>query len=174
MPKTLFLLTGLFLLLIVPQTAYARITPEDILNDQREAYNQRIKNYSPQNKQKLEEFEKKIADFNKEKTNLLGELMERQGLILDEYIRRTGVDPRYETDGIKRNLENDVENTRYWLTYAHEAVAFQAAKVYVFNLTGQSNINRDINSTISQMYADLNGLRSKVIKSQKIILDLVD
>lgn len=84
------------------------------------------------------------------------------------------MDPRYETDGIKRNLENDVENTRYWLTYAHEAVAFQAAKVYVFNLTGQSNINRDINSTISQMYADLNGLRSKVIKSQKIILDLVD
>lgn len=161
------------LILILPSSSFARTTPEDIINAQKEVYNQRIKNYSPENQQRVTKASEKVALFNKEKTAYLGALMERQGEILDEYIYRTGADPRYATDGIKRNLENDVENARYWLTYAHEAVAYQAAKVYVINLTSEASIKGNINSTISSMEYDLNTLRGKVIKSQNIIKELV-
>lgn len=154
-------------------TSYARTTPADILNAQKDAYNQKLQSFSPAGKQKVEEFDKKVAKLNKDKTDYLENLLERQGQILEEYISRTGADPRYETDGIKRNLENDVENARYWLTYAHEAVAFQAAKVYIFNLTSEANMKSNINSTINALENDLSVLRGKVIKSQNIISDLV-
>ncbi len=50
-----------------------------------------------------------------------------QGGILDEFIRRKG-----EGAG--------TDKTRYWITYAHEAVAYQAAKVYIYNLTSEGNL----------------------------------
>ena len=165
-----FLLSTIYHL---PSTSYARTTPEDIINTQRESYNERVKNYSPENQQRVLQASERVNSFNKEKTDYLGALMERQGEILDEYIARSGADPRFATDGIKRNLENDVENARYWLTFAHEAVAFQAAKAYIINLTGETSINGNINSTISTMEYDLNTLRGKVIKSQNIIKELV-
>jgi hypothetical protein len=149
-----------FLILILPQLTQARTTPEDIVNEKRATFNLSVKNYSPQSKEKLESWEKKVAEANKEKTDILDENMIRQALILEEYARR--------------NPNKNIENARYWLTYAHEAVAFQAAKIYIFNLSTEKNINSDIISTISILQSELNTLRGKVIKSQKIISELVN
>lgn len=167
------LLTMLHTSNLILHTSYARTTPEDIVNQKRDNYNQRVKNYSSENKQKLENFSQKIADVNKKSTDELSQNMERQAQILEEYIRRTGADPRYQTDGIHRNLDNRVENARYFLTFAHEAVAFQAAKIYIFDLTNESNIKTDANKLVTQLQSDLNILRGKVIKSQNIIKSLV-
>ncbi len=173
MPKLVLTLFFIISLFIIPSITQARTTPEDIINAQKDTYNQRIKNYSASNKQKLQTASDKIELFNKEKTDLLETNMVRQGQILDEYMRRNHMEEGPETDGIHRNLSKPVENARYWLTYAHEAVAYQAAKIYIFNLTSEGNINGDINSQISQLQSDLNTLRSKVVKSQQIIADLV-
>lgn len=172
LPFAIFI-TLAFSLLVGCQTVYARVTPEDIVNQKREAYNQRVKNYSSENKHKLETFSQKIAEVNKKSTDELSQNMGRQAQILEEYIRRTGADPRYQTDGIHRNLDNRVENARYFLTFAHEAVAFQAAKIYIFDLTNESNIKTDANKLVTQLQSDLNILRGKVIKSQNIIKILV-
>jgi hypothetical protein len=150
----------LALIILLPQTAQGRITPEDIVNEKRATFNQRVKNYSPQSKEKLEIWEKKIAQFNKEKTDILDDNMVRQALILEEYARR--------------NPNENIEDARYWLTFAHEAVAFQAAKIHIFNLTSEKNINSDIISTITILQSELSTLRGKVIKSQKIISELVN
>ncbi len=153
---------------------FARTTPADIINDQLETYNSRIQNYSPANKQKLNDWNKKIADFNSLKTTALETICLSQGLILDEFIRRNEVSEKLKTDGKTRNLSDPIENARYWLTYAHEAVAYQAAHVYVFNITGESAINQNILSTINGMESDLNVLRGKVQKSQNIVAELVN
>lgn len=175
MKKILLCLAILSLIILqssIIHPAFARITPEDIANQRRDEYNAKIKDYSPQSKQRLEEYSQKIADLNKSQTDILEALMLRQGQIVDEYIIRNKIELPVETDGIHRR-DNPVENTRYWVTYAHEAVAYQAAKIYFINVTGESNIDRDIINTISALQSDMGVLKGKVIKSQGVLIDLV-
>lgn len=163
----------IFLLFIfITPTIQARTTPEDIINAKRQEYNQRLQNYSPEGKQKLADFERKIADLNKLITDDYETQMLRHGTILDEYIRRNQISER-QGDGISRNLSEPVENSRYWITYAHEAVAYQAAKIYIPNLSGEANINRDLATQINILQSDTNILRNKIIKSQTILSSLL-
>lgn len=169
------IVSALLLILIVSFFAAAvsaRTTPEDILNSKRSAYAQKVQNYSSIHKQKLEDLSQKIANLNKKITDDLNLNMEKQGQILEEYTRRNNLE-KVSNDGIKRNLNEPMENARYWLTFAHEAVAYQAAKTYVFNLTSEANIRGDTNTAISLLESDINTLRSKIAKSQKIIRNLV-
>lgn len=158
---------------LITHHSYARVTPEDIVNQKRETFQQKLKNYSAKHQEQLKKLSQNITEVNKKATDELSQIMERQAQILDEYIRRAGEDPRYQTDGIHRNLDNKIENARYFLTFAHEAVAFQAAKIYIFDLSSEKNIKNDALSTISIWQSDLNILRGKVLKSQNIIKDLI-
>lgn len=168
----LVLLTTVYYQLSTP--ALARTTPQDIVNEEIAGYQSRIQNYSPQNKQKLTDWNKKIMDFNQQKSAQLEQICMTQGELLDEFIRRNDVKEKLKTDGKTRNLSDPIENARYWITFAHEAAAYQAAHVYVFNPTGEANVNRDILSTIGQMQSDLSVLRGKVQKSQDLVNDLIN
>ncbi len=170
---SLIILLSFFTFFALPFTLFARTTPDDILREQRDVYNMRVKNYSPENQRKLAEFEQKVAAMNKNQTDILEAKMVRQGEILNEYVFRQGIEER-QADGISRDLSDPVENARYWVTYAHEAVAFQAAKHYIFDLTGESNIKTNINSDINQLANDIDILAGKVDKSQKIIETLIN
>lgn len=156
------LITLTSLLLVGCQVAYARVTPEDIVNAKREVYQQIIKKYSPNSQVKLAQMEQGIAEVNQKLTDQLDVNMQTQAAILEEYARRQGGE-----------ASDSIENARYWLTYAHEAVAFQAAKIYIFELSSEKNLQGDVTKTISQLQSDLNTLRGKVIKSQQIIKELV-
>lgn len=145
-------------LIIFPGGVWARITPEDIVNSKREAYDKTVVNYSEDSKQKLKYFAEKIAQINKSRTDELDRIMITQAAILDEYENRS--------EG--KNKEA-IEKARYWITYAHEAVAYQAAKIYIFDLSSEQNKKRDVLSTISLFQSELNSTRSKVINSQKTL-----
>ncbi len=176
MPKLSVLLFALLIAAatqLIPQ-AQARTTPQDIVNDQIMAYESGIQSYSPQSKQKLTDWNKKIMSFNQQKSAALEQICMTQGELLDEFIRRNDLQEKLKTDGKTRNLAGPVENARYWITFAHEAAAYQAAHVYVFNPTGEANINRDVLSTISRMQSDLSILRSKVQKSQNLVENLIN
>lgn len=170
--RKFYLIFFLAFSLSVTPFAWARTTPEDILNSKREDYNKTVSSYSQGSKNKLSDYTKRIADLNKNQTDLLEENMVRQGEILDEFIYRKKAKEKIE-DGISRNLSDPIENARYWLTFAHEAVAYQAAHVYIPNLTGEKNINTDIVLTINSLQGDIGVLKSKVEKSRTIIEDLV-
>jgi hypothetical protein len=162
----------LFTLYAFPFPLFARTTPDDILREQRDVYNMRVKNYSPENQKKLAEFEQKVAAMNKNQTDILEAKMVRQGEILNEYVFRQGIQER-QADGISRDLSDPVENARYWLTYAHEAVAYQAAKHYIFDLSGEANMKANVTSKINQLANDIDILAGKVDKSQKLVEALV-
>ena len=135
--------------------AQARVTPEDIVQEKRVVYEQKVKNYSPQNKQKLEKLANDIALVNKKRTSELENIMVAQGTILDEYESRQ-----------KGKNSEAIKNARYWITFAHEAVAYQAAKIYIYNLSSEQNIKNDALSLISQMTGELNYSRKTVLNSQ--------
>src|SRR3989344_66621 len=162
----------LLLIIFIPQT-FSRTTPEDIYNEKRQAYESRRQTYSLENQKKLDQFEQEIKNLNAVITRELENNTLRQGEILNEYILRNNIPTVPETDGIKRNLDDPVENARYWITYAHEAIAFQAAKNYLFSLTGEANINRDIVVQIQALQAETGVLKGKVEKSKQALISLL-
>lgn len=177
MPKLSILLSLIGLVTIYCQLttpSQARTTPEDIVNEQIAGYESRIQSYTPQTKQKLTDWNKKITTFNEQKSASLEQICMTQGELLDEFIRRSEINEKLKTDGKTRNLADPIENARYWITFAHEAAAYQKAHVYVFNPTGETNVDRDILSTINQMQGDLNILRNKVQKSQTLVENLIN
>lgn len=151
----------------------ARTTPEDIYNEKRQAYETKRQTYSLENQKKLDLYEAEIKNLNKFITHELENNTLRQGEILNEYILRNDIPTVPETDGIKRNLSDPVENARYWITYAHEAIAFQAAKNYTFSLTGEANIDRDIIVQINALQGDTGILKGKVEKSKQALIALL-
>lgn len=162
------------LFLITPQLAIARTTPDDINQANQQSFNTRVAKYTPAHQQQLKELAAQIAAANKEETDTLEQIMVTQGLILDEYQRRNLTQSRIDTQ-TKYHTPNDalyqdgIEKARYWITYAHEAVAYQAAQVYIINLTSEGNIKSDTRSTVSQMRAGVASARQKVLNSQKTL-----
>lgn len=152
----------LALTLVFPPITQARVTPEDIVNSKREAYEIKVKNYSSQNQENLKNISDSIAQVNKKRADQLDKIMAVQAAILDEYLRRHNGKNSEATD-----------KARYWVTFAHEAVAYQAAKIYIFDLRGEASIKNDMLSTISLFQSDLNSTRSKVIYSQEVLKRLV-
>jgi len=157
-----------------PSAIFARTTPEDIYNANRQSYETKRQTYSLENQKKLDLYEDEIKKLNAFITAELELNTLEQGEILDEYIRRNDIPTVPETDGIKRNLSDPVENARYWITYAHEAIAFQAAKNYLFSLGGEANINRDITLQINALQGDIGVLKGKVEKSKQALIKLLN
>lgn len=176
MQKLLFsvlVLLSLFTLHLPLFPAFARTTPEDIYNEKLASYEAKRQTYSLETQKKLNLYQDEIKALNAFVTTELENNTLRQGEILDEYIRRNDIPTVPETDGIRRNLQDPVENARYWITYAHEAIAFQAAKNYLFSLTGESNINKDIIIQIQALQADTGILKGKVEKSKQALIALL-
>ena len=179
MPKivSLLILSLLFLLLTTNYqlpTIFARTTPEDIYNEKLAAYETKRQTFSLENQKKLDQYQDEIKNFNAFISHELELNTLRQGEVLDEYIRRNDIPTVPETDGIQRNLSDPVENARYWITYAHEAIAFQAAKNYLFSLSSEANIDRDIIVQINAMQNDIGILKGKVDKSKQALIKLLE
>lgn len=147
---------------VYPTLTLARVTPEDIVQTEREAYEKKVINYSQQHQQKLEILAQSIARVNKKRTDELKQIMVAQATVLDEYERRQN----------GKGVEN-TKKARYWITFAHEAVAYQAAKIYIFDLSLEGNIRSDALSTVSFFQSDLNSVRTKVIYSQRVLREVV-
>lgn len=146
-------LTALF-----PRSIFARVTPADLVNSQKADYNQKVSNYSLEDKRKLDKLSSEIAQINKTRTSQLWSIMYTQAAILDEYQKRIG-----------GKTNDSIDKARYWITFAEEAVSYQEAKIYIYSLTSEKNIKADALNLISLFQSDLEGARSKVINSQNIL-----
>lgn len=162
MKRILFLIIILSSLFFIPRPVLARVTPEDIINSQKEDYQIKVKNYSPYHQQKLVEFTSIITQINKKRTDQLTQAIEKQAEVLDQY----------QLAALTKDGEN-IETARYWLTFAHEAVAYQAAKIYIFNLSSEKQIKNNVSATINLLNSDLNSTKKKVLYSQKLIKELI-
>lgn len=157
--KLSLILLSLFFL--SASVVFARVTPEDIINQQLQVYHQKLATYSPQDQQKLSDLSDELVLINKQRTDQLAQIMDKQAAILDEYEKRSGHDAK------------GLEKARYQVTFAHEAVAYQAAKVYVYDLSSEKNLKSDAQSLVNLFKSDLNSTRSKVIYSQQVLEGLV-
>ncbi len=162
----------LIIILLIPTYSFARTTPQDQIDQEQQNYNQRIKKYSAIHQQQLNQLSKDITATNKLETNYLEDLVLKQGLILDEYVKRNNINENGGEDGVHRN-QDSVSTTRLAITRVHEAIAYQAAHIYILNLTSESNIKNDSNNLITNLEFDLNKVRQNTIYSQNLIENLV-
>lgn len=149
--------------MLFPQTVLARrTTPADIIDTKKATYEEKVKSYSSTHQAQLKKFSEEISRVNEYRSNQLRQIMDTQAAILDEFQRRH-----------EGQYKDSVEKARYWITFAHEAVAYQQAKVYVFALSDESLIKEDSKGTISLLRSDLSYARSQVINSQNILEGLL-
>lgn len=134
--------------------AQARITPADILNQKRQDFTKTFNTYSPANQQKIQTVIDAINQSNADSTAILGAIMLRQGNILDEYLSR------------KKFVESEsVKDSRYWVTFAHEAIDYQKQRVYIPVLNSQASINSDLNNLVANYKTQLAYARGTAVKS---------
>ena len=175
--KLYLVLSLLIIALLIPQSVQARrTTPDDLAREALQAYENTLKTYTPTHQQNLKDMTTKIADTNRSLSAQLTAAMETQAVILDEYQTRLGKGNLQESfhspqDG--KNSTDPLDQARYWVTYAHEAVAWQAAKQYTITLTGEKNIKSDALQTIGALRADLASTRQKVLNSQALLQKVV-
>lgn len=167
-----YLLPIILIILLLPTYSLARTTPQDQIDQEQQSYNQRVKKYSTIHQQQLSKLSEDIGATNKQETNYLEDLVLKQGLILDEYVKRNNIDENGGVDGVHRN-NDPVSTTRLAITRVHEAIAYQAAHIYILNLTSESNIKNDTNNLITNLESDLNKVRQNTIYSQNLIENLV-
>lgn len=149
----LFLTFSLTAFQLVPEVQ-ARVTPADIVNEKREDFTQKFNTYSPTSQQKIETVMDAINQANADSTAILGAIMIRQGNILDEYLSR------------KKFIESEsIKDSRYWVTFAHEAIDYQRQRVYIPVLTSESNLNGDLSNLLSNYRSQLSYARGTAVKS---------
>lgn len=170
--KKLLSIIALIIFLLSPTLTLARTTPQDQIDDAKQAYNQKVKNYSAMHQQQLSKFTKDIATLNKEETDYLENLVLQQGEILDEYVKRNNINENGGSDGVHRN-QDPVSVARIQITRAHESIAFQAAKIYILNLTSENGIKNSANNLISNLQSDLDPPKQATIYSQSLVQNLV-
>lgn len=148
--------------LLAPGLIFARITPEDIINAKQEVYEKTVVRYSLQHQQRLRALSQKVADLNQQRSSELEGIIKVQGDILEEYRARH---PEIKPD--------QLEKVGYWLTFAHEAVAYQKAKIYIYELTQEPNIRSDAQKLVNRYINDLESTRQKVIHSQQVMVEAI-
>ncbi len=161
-------LASLCLLIFSVQPVFARVTPEDIVNEKKAVYQQKVGGYSEDHKRKLEDLSRRVDQINQQRSFELQENVLTQGLILDEFQNRVNSEKTISSSKAKQ-----IEDVRYWITFAHEAISYQKAKIYIYDLIGESAIRNDTLRLINLFSSDLNSTRAKVIKSQKLLENLV-
>ncbi|MDO8429031.1 MAG: hypothetical protein Q7S88_00175 [Candidatus Daviesbacteria bacterium] len=161
MIKFTFLIWLIIFLGFAP-VAEGRVTPEDIVVAQKESYQKSTESYTDASKMKLDNLQKDILNLNRKLTAELDYAMVVQALILDEFeVRAEG------------KYKSQIEDARYWITFAHEAVAYQAAKTYIPRVTGEQNFKSDASSTIGLFKSEIFSARLKVFKAEGIVKGLL-
>ena len=177
--RLLISLCVLFIILLSPIQVQARVTVADQINEQQASYQTAVSRYSVANQQKLKNLSEQISQVNKNYTDQLERTLTIQGQILDEYQSRED-DPKRIQNQLLYHTPRDqlsngaVEKARYWLTFAQEAVAYQAAHQYIFNLRGESAIKADGRSLVNQLKSDLKILTQKALNAQIMVKKVIN
>jgi hypothetical protein len=164
LPFRISIIFLLFLLIFLAsqKNTFALYKPYLKIEADRAAYQTKVAKYSPENQKKLTDLSNQIVEINNKDVALLNQQIDAQAALLDEFQRRNN----FQTTP-------QIDKARYWLTYAHEAVAFQLIQVYIFNLTSEKTIKNDATSTVNKFESDLNSTRGKVINSLNIVKNTV-
>lgn len=159
------LFLSLILLLSLVGTAEARVTPDDIYQAKRSEFTNNLDKISDNGlKSNILEADWAIKEINQSVTRRYDGDMAILAGIVSELEQRAD----------RQKRENPfLENALYWVTFAHEAVAYQKIQDYTPNLSGNSPLAA-IKSSSNRLRGDLNTLKGKILKAKTMVKKAVN
>ncbi len=152
-----------FIIIFWPSIAFARITPEDIYQEKRAAFEDQLnKILDPLKKEKIRQADSLLNKVNQEVCSRFDEDIAKITAILEEVKRREGVTETVVAFG---QGDTSLDNAAYWVNYAQEAIAYQKIQDYTPQVV-QSNLSAGIKNSQSNLRSNLTALQQKIIKAK--------
>lgn len=158
------ILAFIFFVILIPNTVFARVTPNDIYQEKRTSFEAQINQIkNPVKKDSILKADQELYDVNLKIANRFEVDAFKLASIMDEYKRRKAIN---ETRVAYGNVNTPVEQADYWVNFAAEAVAYQKIQDYTPYGISETNMSEPINSSISRMKSDFSVLRGKILKAK--------
>lgn len=158
-------------LLVLPSVVYARVTPNDIYEAKRVAFESQLNKISdPVKKEKVRQADQLLYDINQKVCSRFDQDLINLSAILEELKRRNNVTSNVVAFG---QGDTPIDTAAYWLNYAAEAVAYQRIQDYTPTLN-LSNLASSITNSMNSLKGDLGVLKNKVIRAKTEVKKAVD
>lgn len=153
----------MLVLLLLPQTVYARVTPNDIYQQKRAAFEAQLNKISDAGKRdNVKQADQLLYDINQRVCAKFDEDLNKLSVILEELKRRNGVTETVVAFG---QGDTQLDSAAYWLNYAAEAVAYQKIQDYTPTLN-LSNLSGSFTIEINSLKGDLGVLKNKILRAK--------
>ncbi len=149
--------------LIFPSITIARITPEDIYQQNQANFNSNLsKIQDPNKKQTMITANQVLKDTNQTVCFRFQTDIDKIAAILDELKIRQNITNTLVAYG---RGNTPLDTAAYYVNYAAEAVAYQKIQDYTPNISG-GNLARSVNSNSKNLRSNLEILQSKILKAK--------
>lgn len=166
MKVLIFLSLGIFLTVLLPKVAYARVTPGDIYQAQRVQFLQQLETIEdPVKREKVKKADLLLSEINQQITHRFEGDILRLAAILQELKARLNMEGQ-ETVVAFGQGKTPLENADYWVNYAQEAVAYQKIQDYTPQIRNEAGLIKTITPSKERLRQDLMVLRSKVLRAK--------
>lgn len=166
------LLLPFFLLaLVLPATALARVTPDDIYQSKRTAFEASLTKISdPVKREAIRQADGMLNQVNQTVSGRFDVDLAKLSAILEEEKSRQKVTKTVVAYG---RGSTPLDAAAYYLNYAEEAVAYQKSRDYTPQIYG-NNLSGAVAASINNLQADLQTLQGKVLRAKTEIKKAVD
>lgn len=161
----------ILVLLLVPQTVYARVTPNDYYQKSRVNFEAQLNKISdPIKKEKVRQADQMLYDINQKVCSRFDQDLTNLSAILEELKRRNGVTKTVVAFG---QGDTQIDTAAYWLNYAAEANSYQKIQDYTPS-PNLSNLSGSITYRMNGLKGDLGVLKNKIIRAKTEVKKAVD
>lgn len=161
----------IFLLFLLPATVYARVTPNDIYQQKRAAFEAQLNKISdPSKKDKVTQADQMLYDINQKVCTRFDQDLTNLSAILEELKRRNHVTETVVAFG---QGDTQIDTAAYWLNYAAEAVAYQKIQDYTPTLN-LSNLAGSITNSTNELKGDLGMLKGKILRAKSEVKKAIE
>lgn len=151
----------LYTLYSIP-TAFARITPNDIYQENRSNFQTNLNKIpDPNKKQLVIESDRLLQTINLDICSNLQNQVNKMAAILDEEKRRQKITSTRIAYGVGNTPMDDAE---YFVNFAQEAIAYQKSQDYTPQISG--SLKAGVVGSLNNLLSDLNILQGKVLKAK--------
>ena len=154
------------LLLFITPSIQARVTPNDLYQENRTQFETNLSKISdPQKKQQVIKADQLIQTINQDICANFDQEINKMSAILEEEKRRQNINSTRVAYG---SGNTPMDNAEYYLNYAEEAVAYQKIQDYTPQISG-GHLSGGIQSSLNNLLSDLSVLQGKILKAKSEI-----
>ena len=167
--KLFFLL--IFLTFLVPTHILARVTPNDLYQAKRAAFESNLSKIpDPFKREQVIKADQLLNEINQQVSLRFDKDINRLSAILEEEKERQG---RTDTIVAYGQGNTTLDSAAYYLNYAAEAIAYQKIQDYTPQI-GQGSLDRALKLSLNNLNGNLKTVKGKILRAKLEVKKAVD